>query len=100
MKRFGRKTIVTSWVQHLINVFKKKNTCTNSARGGSEHKIQKFKKINNISLLGHTLNFVGKCDFFDETIVSAGSEKISNEVKKFNAKILDKNYIKRLYLRL
>ena len=70
-------------------MFLKKNTCTNSSkRWQQRHKIQKFKKINNISLLGHTLNFVDKCNFFDETIVSTESEKISNEVKKFNAKIL------------
>ncbi len=73
---------------------KKKILALIPARGGSKGiKYKNLKKINNISLLGHTLNFVDKCNFFDETIVSTESEKISNEVKKFNAKIFKRSKI-------
>ena len=64
------------------------------ARGGSKGiKYKNLKKINRISLLGHVINFAYKCNFFDEVIVSTESEKISNEVKKYNAKIFKRSKI-------
>ena len=59
------------------------------ARGGSKGiKLKNLKKINNISLIGHTSNFIDSCSFFDNKILSSDHIKILNEGKNYNFKIL------------
>ena len=66
---------------------KKKLLALIPARGGSKGiKFKNLKKINGISLIGHTSKFIDKCNFFDETIVSTDSKKIISEATKFKLK--------------
>ncbi len=68
---------------------KKKILALVPARGGSKGiKFKNLKKINNISLIGHTSNFIDSCGFFDNKILSSDHIKILNEGKKYNFKIL------------
>ena len=62
------------------------------ARGGSKGiRLKNLKKINNVSLIEHTANFIKKCNFFDETIVSTDSIKISNHAKKLQFQIFKRS---------
>ena len=57
------------------------------ARGGSKGiKFKNLKRINGLSLIGHTSRFIDKCNFFDGKLISTDSEKILNESKKFDLK--------------
>ena len=44
--------------------------------------IKNLRKVNGISLLGYTSQFINKCNFFDEKLVSTDSKKIIDETKK------------------
>ena len=58
------------------------------ARGGSKGiKYKNLKKINKISLIGHTSRFMDNCNFFDEKLVSTDAKKIIKEALKFKCKI-------------
>ena len=62
------------------------------ARGGSKGiKFKNLKKINGISLIGHTSRFIDQCNFFDETIVSTESKRIKDETMKLKLKTFDRS---------
>ena len=59
------------------------------ARGGSKGiKYKNLKKINGISLIGHTYKFIKLSNFFDEMYLSTESQKINLEAKKYNFKTI------------
>ena len=56
------------------------------ARGGSRSiKLKNLKKINNISLVGHSINHALKSKLVDRVIVSSDNDKIIKETLKFGA---------------
>ncbi len=71
---------------------KKKILALVPARGGSKGiKLKNLRKVNGISLLGHTSKFINKCKFFDEKLVSTDSNKILNEAHKLKLKIFERS---------
>ena len=71
---------------------KKKILALIPARGGSKGiKNKNLKKINKISLIEHTSNFIDKCKFFDEKILSTESKKIIRQAEKLNIKIFKRS---------
>ena len=62
------------------------------ARGGSKGiKYKNLKKINGISLIGHTYNFVKLSNFFDNLYLSTESKRIVLEANKYNFKIINRS---------
>ena len=62
------------------------------ARGGSKGiKYKNLKKINGITLIGHTSSFIDKCKFFDGKILSTESEKIIKEAENLKIKIFKRS---------
>jgi len=73
-------------------IYQKKILALVPARGGSKGiKLKNLKKINNLSLIAHTSNFIDKCKFFDEKILSTDHKKIITEGKKFNFSIIKRS---------
>ena len=71
---------------------KKKILALVPARGGSKGiKLKNLRKVNGISLLGHTSKFINKCKIFDEKLVSTDSNKIINEAQKLKLKIFERS---------
>lgn len=71
---------------------KKKILALVPARGGSKGiKLKNLRKVNGISLLGYTSQFINKCNFFDEKLVSTDSKKIINETKKLKLKVFKRS---------
>ena len=62
------------------------------ARGGSKGiKYKNLKKINGVSLIGHTYNFIKLSNFFDNSYLSTESKKIIIEANKYNFKIIHRS---------
>jgi CMP-N,N'-diacetyllegionaminic acid synthase len=71
---------------------KKKILALVPARGGSKGiKLKNLRKVNGISLLGYTSQFINKCNFFDEKLVSTDSKKIIDETKKLKLKVFKRS---------
>ena len=70
------------------------------ARGGSKGiKYKNLKKINKISLIGHTSRFIDNCNFFDEKLVFHRHKKIIKGALKFKCKIFkEKVNLERFYI--
>ena len=62
------------------------------ARGGSKGiKYKNLKKINGVSLIGHTSKFIMLSKIFDDLYLSTESKKIILEANKYNFKILHRS---------
>lgn len=62
------------------------------ARGGSKGiKFKNLRKLNGISLLAHTVEFINKCNFFDKILISTESKKIINEANKLDVNIFKRS---------
>jgi CMP-N,N'-diacetyllegionaminic acid synthase len=71
---------------------KKKILALVPARGGSKGiKLKNLRKVNGTSLLGYTSQFINKCNFFDEKIVSTDLKKIIDETKKLKLKVFKRS---------
>ena len=68
------------------------NICIIPARGGSKGiKYKNLKKINGVSLIGHTFKFIKLSKIFDDLYLSTESKKIILEANKYNFKILHRS---------
>lgn len=71
---------------------KKKILALVPARGGSKGiKFKNLKKIQGVSLIGHSAEFIDRCNFFDEKILSTESKKIAKEANTFGFKIFKRS---------